>query len=405
MVAANALKKKAGEKARVILIDKNPNHIYAPSFLWLMLGKRQAEKIQKPLSLLKRKGIEFINEEIIKIDPESKLIKTQNQNLRYDYLIVSLGAELVPEKIPGLAESGYNLYALKGVEKLRDDLENFSGGKVAIVVSSLPFKCPATPYEAAFLLNERFQERGIGEKTEINIYTPETLPLPSAGTDIGKAVARMLAERKIGFNPETKLASVNPQKRELQFSAQGGSLPVRQAGASGAGNSPKGRQTSYETGKTAHSSTVLTASFDLLIFIPPHQGPKVVRDSGLGNETGWIPVDKNTLKTKYDTVFAIGDGIAATVASGKPRPKAGIFAHYEAEVVAENIARELKGLPADKKYDGRASCFLETGFGQAGFARGNFYTEPAPAIKMKRPGRMWHWGKILLEKYWLWKWF
>jgi sulfide:quinone oxidoreductase len=369
LVAANELKKKAGEKARVILIDKNPHHIYTPSFLWLMLGKRKAEKIQKPLSLLRRKDIEFINEEIIKIDPENKLVKTQNQSLQYNYLIVSLGAELAPEKIPGLTESGYNLYALKGVEKLRDALENFSGGKIAVVISSLPFKCPAAPYETAFLLNERFQERGIGGKTEINIYTPETLPLPAAGLDIGKAVAEMLAERKIGFNAETKLVSVNPQKKELQF----------------------------ENGKTAN--------FDLFIFIPPHQGPKVVRDSGLSNEAGWITVDKETLETKYDKVFAIGDVIAVTVASGKPRPKAGVFAHYEAKVVAENITRELQGLLADRKYDGRASCFLETGFGKAGFAYGNFYHEPAPAIKMKSPGRIWHWGKILFEKYWLWKWF
>ena len=377
LVAANELKKKAGERARVILIDKNPHYIYAPSFLWLMLGDRQAEKIQKPLSLLKRKGIEVVNEEIVDIDPAVKIVKTQNGDYQYDYLIISLGAELAPEKIPGLAPNGYNLYELQEIERLRDDLKNFSGGKVAIVISSLPFKCPAAPYEAAFLLNERFQERGINGKTEINIYTPETLPLPAAGPDIGKVVAKMLAERKIGFNPEAKLVLVNPQKKELQF----------------------------ENVKTANGSTVLTTSFDLLIFIPPHQGPKVVRDSGLGNEAGWIPVDKETLKTKYDKVFAIGDVIAATVASGKPRPKAGVFAHYEAEVVVENIVRELQGLAADKKYDGRASCFLETGFGKAGFAYGNFYNVPAPAIKMKRPGRMWHWGKILFEKYWLWKWF
>lgn len=369
LVAANELRKKVGKNVRIVLIDKSQTHIYAPSFLYLMLGKRQPDKIQKPLSLLRRKGIEFINEEIIKIDLESKLIKTQNQNLQYDYLIVSLGAELTPEKIPGLAESGYNLYALEGVEKLRDDLENFSGSKVAIVISSLPFKCPTAPYEAAFLLDERFQERGTGGRTEVNIYTPETLPLPAAGPNIGKAVAGMLAERKIGFNPEAKLVSANPQKKELQF----------------------------ENGKIAN--------FDLLIFIPPHQGSKVVRDSGLGNETGWIPVDKKTLKTKYDKVFAIGDGIAATVASGKPRPKAGVFAHYEAAVVAENIVRELKGFPADKEYDGRASCFLEVGYGKAGFASGNFYNEPAPAVNMKPPARVWHWSKILFEKYWLWKWF
>ena len=369
LVTANELKKKTGRKTRVILIDKNPNHIYAPSFLWLMLGKRQTEKIQKPLSLLIRKGIEFINEEIIKIDTENKLVKTQNQSLRYDYLIISLGAELAPEKIPGLTQSGYNLYELKEVERLRDDLGNLSRGKVAIVVSSLPFKCPAAPYEAAFLLNEHFQKRGIGDKTEINIYTPETLPLPAAGSDIGKAVAKILAKRKIGFNPEAKLNSVNPEKKELKF----------------------------ENGKTDN--------FDLLIFIPPHQGPKVITNSGLGNEASWISVDKETLKTKYDKIFAIGDVIASTIASGKPRPKAGVFAHYEAKVVAENIVRELQGLPANKKYNGNASCFLETGFGKAAFAYGNFYNTPAPAIKMKCPGRIWHWNKILFEKYWLWKWF
>ena len=369
LVAANELRKKAGKNVRIALIDKSQTHIYAPSFLYLMLGKRQPDKIQKPLSLLRRKGIEFINEEIIKIDPINKLIKTQKQSLQYDYLIISLGVELAPEKIPGLTESGYNLYDLKGVERLRDDLENFSGGKMAIVISSLPFKCPAAPYEAAFLLDERFQKSGAGRSTEINIYTPETLPLPAAGPNIGTAVQGMLAERKIGFNPETKLISANPQKKELQF----------------------------ENGKTAN--------FDLLVFIPPHQGPKVVKDSGLGNETGWIPVDKKTLRTKYDRIFAVGDVIAATLASGKPRPKAGVFAHYEAKVVTENITRELKGLPTDKKYDGRASCFLEVGHGKAGFASGNFYTEPVPMVNMKSPARMWHLGKILFEKYWLWKWF
>ena len=224
LVAANKLRKKVSKDTRIVLIDKSKTHIYAPSFLYLMLGKRRPDKIQRPLALLRRKGIEFVNEEIIKIDPESKLIKTQTQNLQYDYLIVSLGAELAPEKIPGLAESGHNLYALKGVEKLRDDLENFIAtcspsvvGKVAIVLTSLPFKCPAAPYEAAFLLDERFRKRGAAGRTEINIYTPETLPLPAAGPDIGKAVTEMLTKRKIGFNPELKLVSVNSQKKELQF--------------------------------------------------------------------------------------------------------------------------------------------------------------------------------------------
>lgn len=172
LVAANELKKKAGKMAKVILIDKNKTHVYAPAFLYLMLGKRRTQKIQKPLSLLEKKGIEVVNEEIIKIDPASKTVKTQGGDYRYDYLIISLGAELAPEKIPGLSQGGHNLYELEGVERLRDDLKHFAGGKVAIVVASLPFKCPAAPYEAAFLLDEYFQRKDAGKRTKINIYTP-----------------------------------------------------------------------------------------------------------------------------------------------------------------------------------------------------------------------------------------
>ncbi len=369
LVAANELKKKVGKNARVILIDKNKTHIYAPAFLYLMLGKRRTEKIQKPLSLLKRKGIEVVNEEIIRIDPASKTVKTQGGGYKYDYLIVSLGAELVPEKIKGLAQSGYNLYDLREVERLRDNLKKFAGGKVAIVISSLPFKCPAAPYEAAFLLDEYFQKKGIRDKTEINIFTPEALPMPAAGPENGKAIKAMVEARNIRFNPEVHLASVDPNTKKLTFEKNN------------------------------------DESFDLLVYVPPHQGPKVVQDSGIGNEMGWIPVDKKTLQTKYENVYAIGDIAAITLVSGKPLSKAGVFAHFEAEVVVENIISEIKGLSVKKEYDGRAFCFLELGFGRAGFADGNFYADPAPIVKMRRPGMLWHWGKILFEKYWLWKWF
>lgn len=369
LVAANELKKKIGNKARVVLIDKNKTHVYAPSFLYLMLGKRQAAKIQKPLSLLKRKGVEVVNEEVMKIDPENKKVVMASGDYKYDYLIISLGADLAPEKIKGLAASGYNLYDLREVERLRDDLKNFSGGKVVIVVSSLPFKCPAAPYEAAFLLNENFLKKGIRDKTEISIFTPETLPMPAAGPENGKVIRAMLETKNIKFNPEVRLVSVDPDKKELIFDKDG------------------------------------NENFDFLIYIPPHQGPKVVKDSNIGNEMGWIPVDKRTLKTKYENVFAIGDIAAITLVSGKPLPRAGVFAHFEAKVAVENIIREIKGLPADQEYDGHAYCFLETGFGKAGFASGNFYGEPAPVVKIKRPGWLWHWGKMLFEKYWFWKWF
>ena len=369
LVAAYQLKKQSGKQTRVILIDKNPNHVYSPSFLWLMLGKRSAKQIQKPLFRLARRGIEFVKDEIVKINVENRIVVTATQSFQYDYLIVALGADLAPEKVPGLEKSGYNLYELQEVERLRDDLKTFSGGKVAVVISSLPFKCPAAPYEASFLLDEYFQKTGVRKQTEINIFTPEPFPMPVTGPENGKTVRKLVESRNITFNPDVQLVSVDPNLKQLMF----------------------------ENGRNE--------SFDLLVYIPPHQGPKVVRESEIGNEMGWLPVDGMTLKTKYDNVFAIGDVAAISLVSGKPLPRAGVFAHLEAEIVVANIVAEIKGLPTDKVFDGHAFCFLELGYGKAGLASGNFYAEPVPLIKMKRPGRVWHWGKVLFEKYWLWKWF
>ena len=369
LVAANRLRKKLGKEHKIILIDKNDKYVYAPSFLWVMEGKRNAKEIQKPLEHLKRNGIDFVNEKVVKIEPEKNIVKTNKNNFNYDYLIISLGAELVPENIKGLSRAGYNLYRLEEVERLRDDLKEFKGGKVAVVISSLPFKCQAAPYEAAFLLDEYFSKRRIRGKTEINIFTPETLPMPAAGPENGKIIKSMLGKRNIKFNPELQLVSVDSDKKELKF----------------------------KEGKIVN--------YDMLIFVPPHQGPRVIKDSKLGNESGWIPVNKYTLETKYKNVFAIGDVTFITLDSGKPLSKAGVFAHLEAEVVAENIAAEINGLNPNKKYDGQAYCFLELGYGKAGFAGGNFYSKSTPMIKMRKPGRLWHWGKILLEKYWFWKYF
>ena len=368
-MAANKLCKKLGKEHKIILIDKNDKHVYSPSFLWIMEGKRDAEKIQKPLDSLERRGIDFINEEVVKIIPEKKVVKTTKNEFYYDYLIISLGAEFVPEKIKGLSDAGYNLYQLDGIEKLRSDLKSFQGGRVVIVISSLPFKCPAAPYEAAFLLDEYFSKKRIRGKTEINIFTPEILPMPAAGLENGEIIKSMLESRNINFTPEVQLISVNSDKKEIRFKEK------------------------------------RNVNYDMLIFVPPHQGPKVIKNSGIGNKMGWIPVDKNILKTKYDNIFAIGDVASIILDSGKPLSKAGVFAHLEAEVVAENIAAEINGLAPNKKYHGQAHCFLELGYGKSGFATGNFYLKPTPIIKMRKPKRLWHWGKILLEKYWFWKWF
>jgi sulfide:quinone oxidoreductase len=159
------------------------------------------------------------------------------------------------------------------------------------------------------------------------------------------------------------------------------------------------------SGRTLHFATGTTASYDLLLYVPVHRPPSVVQDSGLAGAGGWIATDPFTLKTAVPGVWAIGDVTSIPIASGKALPKAGVFAHAQAEIVAGNLASEWRGEAGDRRFDGNGACFIETGSGRAGFGAGDFYATPTPAMRLHRPSRAWHVGKVLFEKRWLRKWF
>jgi sulfide:quinone oxidoreductase len=182
---------------------------------------------------------------------------------------------------------------------------------------------------------------------------------------MGRAVVAMLEAKGIAFHPLLNLTRIDPAKKELIFDNRE------------------------------------PAAFDFLAAAPPHKSPRAVRESSLANQAGWVPVDRRTLKTSYEKVYAIGDVTAVTLANGKPLPKAGVFAHGEAETVARRIADEIGGTVTQAQFDGVGYCWIETGGGSAGFASGEFYAEPDPVVPLPRSGRLWHWGKVLFERYWL----
>lgn len=368
-VAANLLSKRLGNKHEVVLVDKKARYEFSPSFLWTLMGWREPDQITKDLSVLGKKGIKYINGEVLKIDPAERIVKTSVEDLTYDYLIVALGAELAPEALPGFSEGAHQVYTLEGVMKLREDLKNFSGGRVAVGVSSLPFKCPAAPYEAALLLDYDFKTRGTRDKVDFDFFTPEILPMPVAGPVIGNMIKQMLEARGINFHPNLKPTSIDPAKKEVSFE--------------------KGEK----------------IGFDLLVAVPPHRVPSVIKEANLTEGAPWIPADKKTMRTRYDDLYAIGDVNTIKLFDGMALPKAGVFAHKQAEVVANNISADIQG-GEQREFDGKGYCFIESGFGKAGFASGDFYAEPRVInIKSPRVSRIWHWGKALFEKYWLWRWF
>jgi sulfide:quinone oxidoreductase len=368
LVAAVELRKKLPERHRIVLVDREERHLFAPSLLWLMTGLRTADGISRPLERLRAKGIEVVRGEIERIDPAEREATVSGTTYGGDYLVISLGAELAPESIPGLAEAGHDFYSLSGAESLRDALSAFRSGRLVVLTAAPAYKCPAAPYEAAMLLEYDCRKRMLRD-VQIDLYAAEPGPMGVAGPEVSAGVRQMVERKGIGYHPGHQLREVDPEARRLSF----------ENGAS--------------------------AGFDVLAYVPPHRAPRVVRDAGLLGESGFIPVDRHTLETRFERVYAIGDVTGIPLALGKPLPKAGVFAHGEAEVVARNVARAITGKGQPAAFDGFGECFVETGDGKAGFGRGNFYAEPLPSVKLENPARRWHWGKVLFEKRWLRQWF
>ena len=136
LVSAVELRKKLSRTHRVVLVDRRQRHLFDPSLLWLMTGRRTREGITRPLDRLRKKGIEVVTGEIEQIDPNQRRVSVGGAELEAEHLIVSLGAEYAPELVPGLGEAGHNFYTLTGAEGLRDALAEFRGGRLIVLTAT-----------------------------------------------------------------------------------------------------------------------------------------------------------------------------------------------------------------------------------------------------------------------------
>ena len=277
-----------------------------------MVGQRRPAAISRPLVKMLRPGIEMVRSHVHGLDPVTRRVATDAGELAGDAVVIALGAELAPEAIPGYPDAAHDFFTLEGAGRFASALAGFSGGRVVVAISGLPFKCPAAPYEAAFLIDADLRRRGLRDRSTIELHTPEPAPMPVAGPVLGRAVVDLLTERGIGYFPGHPVEAYDGASRQVRFTD--GSV----------------------------------ADFDLLAAVPPHRPPAAVAGSGLTNPTGWVPVDRDTLETSAPNVFAIGDVTAITLANGKLLPKAGVFAHAEAQVAAAQIASRIEGGPSDQ---------------------------------------------------------
>ncbi|HEY4401321.1 MAG TPA: FAD/NAD(P)-binding oxidoreductase [Acidimicrobiia bacterium] len=327
------LSEEFGETADIVLIDREDGFIFGFSKLDVMFGRATADAVLHRYADITKPGVKVVQAEITAIDPVAKYVDTTEGPFDADILVIALGADVHPEATPGLLDGGHEFYTPGSALGLLEVLENFQGGRVVIGVTSLPFKCPPAPSEAALLLHDFLTERGRRDRSEIALVTPQPAPIPPS-PDTSAALLAAFAERGISFNPNRALKSVDPA-RKLALFDDGSEMP-----------------------------------YDLLFGIPVHSLPAVVAESGLAVD-GWVPVHPMTLATSFPGVFAIGDVTSIGT------PKAGVFAERQGEAAAERIAASLRSQAETTEYDGKGLCYIQMGSDQV--ARVNVQFTPGAA--------------------------
>ena len=343
LAAANEIRNTLdSSKVKITIIDKKDWFMVGYAKLWIMNGTRTFENSIGSLNELPKKQINFIKDEIIEINPENNFVKTKSENISFDFLIISMGAVLAPEKISGLIENGFNLYDHNQLNEINQKLNKIESGKIAIVIMGMPYKCPPAPFEASLLVDSMLRKRGIRDSVQIDFYSPAPITLPAAGPEVSKKILDLVNSEKITFHNSQKIKRVESKKLIFE-------------------------NDEYH--------------FDILLAIPPHIAPKVIYDSNLAKEPGFIPIDRNC-KTPFENIFAVGDVTSLSVTDSIVVPKAGIFAEGEGITVAKNIISKLESRETSVLFDGKGGCFLESGRDTASVLEVDMFTNEKPSTKL-----------------------
>ncbi len=338
---ANELRNSLSEsQVKITIIDKKDWFMVGFAKLWILTGTRTFDESIGSLNELSKKGIDFLKDEIVKIDLNNKNVQAKSHDISYDYLIISLGAVLAPEKIPGLVENGFNLYDHEKLSEIHEKLKTIDSGKIAISIMGMPYKCPPAPFEASLLIDSMLRKLGKRDSVQIDFYSPAPITLPAAGQEVSKQILELINSEKIVFHESCKIKSVENKKMIFENDQE--------------------------------------ADFDLLLAVPPHIAPKVIYEAGLAKDSGFIKINRDC-KTSFDNVFAIGDVTSLPVGEKLAVPKAGVFAEGEGLTVAKNIVSKIQSKEESELFDGKGGCFIESGRDTASLIEVDMFTNSTPS--------------------------
>lgn len=378
-ISVAAKLKQSLPSGSMAIVEPSERHFYQP--LWTLIGaglfkKEDSEREEKSLI---PKGVAWIKEKVLSIDPLSKKVSlSHDMIIEYDFLVVATGLKLDWDKIEGLSDNlGKNgicsIYQYDQLENTREMIQSFSGGTALFVMPPTPIKCGGAPQKIMYLADTIFRKNGVREKSHIQFV--------SAGAAIfgiptfAKTLEKIVKDKNIETKFAHKIVGVDAEKKEAIFEVH------------------------TADGTTSRSHL----KYDLLHLVPTMSAHSFISETSLafedGEQKGWLAVDKFTLQhLKYPNIFGIGD------VCGIPNSKTGAAIRKQYPIVAKNLLAVMNGKTPAEKYNGYSSCPIVVDIGKVMLAEFGYDSVLMPSFPLNPAvprSSMWFLKKYILPKiYW-----
>jgi sulfide:quinone oxidoreductase len=376
LTAAYDLRRRLARRTcEITVISRERRFIFIPSLPWVAMGTKTIGDISFDLARpLKRKRIDFVAAEVLRVDPEQQKVHTEKETYDYDYLVVATGHRSANEAVPGLGPfdgPGHSLMSPPEAEEARDTWTAFLRDPGPVVVGCAPgASCIGPAYEFVFEIHHLLARRRLRHKVPITFVTPE----PFVGHfGVG------------GFGKARQFFEGEFEQRDIRYLTSAAVSKITE------------NAVELADGKTFDSK------FSLII--PPLAGVKAIAESpGLGNPKGFIPVDSHYRHKDFSNIYAVGVAVAFAPVEETPVPvnfpKTGHMTEQMAGIAAQNIAAEIKG-GEKTSHELMGECIMDMG-DQAAHMVADPIRPPRNISEMSK-GRRWLWVKRFFANYYLWK--
>ena len=357
VVAAERLAQKLGDDHQITLVSRTRRFVFYPGLVRLAFGKVDRDGVSFDLrnALLDRR-INFIEAEVARINTEERKVviahgEVEGQ-LPYDYLVFALGRRLATEEITGFYEHAHHLLNVDKAIQFGKEIAGFHEGNV-VIGQCKGARLPVPVFETAFALAQLFEERKEQDRSHITIVSPDPGTLILDDSDVTLRLDRALARYKIDYLSNF---AINHISDKVAATADGHSIP-----------------------------------FDLLMLLPPFEGPPAASLLGIISPDGYLNVDTTMRVAGIDRVYAVGDCV------NFDGPKLGHMAVRQASVAADNLASEIRGNTLEARYVHEIKLVIDEGGAGGLYFQKNLWSDDKPTLKQNR---FWSWVKRIQEKFW-----